>query len=235
MWSLSGHTATLNLDGLSISVDLRRPDLGLTIGQPGNVSSHWLGVLLDPSQPAAEEPVFDAYVRGQDLIVTYAQTAERTVQPQVYWRAWCGQSGEPKGIETLVSAQTSLLASRPELQIVTRLGQVEEVLALAPHDDGEAAALQGNIKTTEALLLVRGAIPDRSLALMINPSDLVNFSRESSDKQTTLSAQLFPDSLEKGVIRRGRAGLFLVERGHDATTARAVFDRFLSQPLPLTA
>lgn len=235
MWSLSGHSATLKLNALSISVDLRRPDMGLTVKQQGEEAAHWLGVVLDPSKEPAAEPVFDAYVRGQDLIVTYAQTSERTVQPQIYWRAWCGEPGEPVGIETLVSAQTSLLASRPELQIVTRLGQVDEVVALAPHDDGEAASLQGDIKTTEPLLLVRGALPHQSLALMANPSDLVSFALSTSGKHTTLAAQLFPDSLEKGVIRRGRAGLFLVDRGDDASAARAAFARFLSRPLPLTA
>jgi hypothetical protein len=48
-------------------------------------------------------------------------------------------------------------------------------------------------------------------------------------------AKLFPEHLEKGVIRRGRVCGWFMPAENDLETAVALARQFVAEPLPLTA
>ena len=83
VWKLAGSEARLDFAGLLATVDLTRPELGLTgIQYQGRPipSTALLGVSLRPNAP----PIADAYARQGDLVVTYAQTPELPYRVQIY-------------------------------------------------------------------------------------------------------------------------------------------------------
>ena len=49
-----------------------------------------------------------------------------------------------------------------------------------------------------------------------------------------ITSKLFPERLEKGVIRRGRICAWFLPREADLAIAAELFRRFVSQPPPLT-
>ena len=77
-WNLEGNVATLVAANCSASIDLARPDQGLLlkstiIGQSAS-PLRILAVAFADRQPI-ESARIDAYVRGDDLVVTYAEVA----------------------------------------------------------------------------------------------------------------------------------------------------------------
>jgi hypothetical protein len=74
---------------------------------------------------------------------------------------------------------------------------------------------------------------------MIFPSDFCCASVRWGDTQgqtakAVLHSELFPESLEKGVIRRARLRGLFVPRADDLVTASQLFAEFAASPPPLT-
>src|SRR5580704_13412395 len=84
-WHVENSTVCLQLDRLSGVIDPVNPPGG--IGQLRFDRAPLLGMsLLGVELPAARSTV-DYYVRGGDLVATYAETPTRPLRAQIYWRA----------------------------------------------------------------------------------------------------------------------------------------------------
>lgn len=189
--------------------------------------------------------MLDAYVRGNDLVASYEVADRGDVQPHVYFRA--SRLQDAAGLELIVSMQTGLLDSQPE-SIVTSELNASEVLVLDSVMDRVPEPLATGGGTIEylgsagraAYLFVFRLDDSLSYAEMVHPGDFVSVSltsTKSADGGTRhkLAWRLFPERLEKGVIRRSRMAGWFLPRENDQQVAADVFSAFVHEPLPLTA
>jgi hypothetical protein len=205
-----------------------------------------LSIVLDRQPPSVARPPQEAYVRGADLIATYAECPEPEMRTQIYWRtAAPSQPGVLAAIELLVSVQTSILDSCPRLETRSTL-LADEILRLAdpvagpfvtlapPPISGEPSEPCGGPRC----YLFRLASSAYSYAEMIYPavaelSEMESVARDLAF-QATLRHQLFAARLEKGVVLRARILSLLCDRDGDAQTAALHYRAFLAGQLPLT-
>jgi hypothetical protein len=214
-WTLdaSRSIARLQAPHLSASLDLSRPDFGLheiAVNDRPVAGCH----LFSMHVPAAGiGPRTDCYVRGDDIIATYAETPQWPVRMQIYWRVLGGPSAAAiAGIEFIASVQTSLLDSRPTVRVESRLGNLRD--RMISHD---------------GFILARLAGADASFAQLFDPTDV-----EISCEDQSIAGTLFQRPLEKGVILRSRLrGWFLPQTG-DLATATNYHREFLASEIPLT-
>ena len=87
--------------------------------------------MLTQTAPTAM-PSVDCFVRGNDFVATYAETADRPFRAQIYWRlvendrSGGDHRAEPiAALELIVSVQTSRLDIDTALAVCTTLGPVE--------------------------------------------------------------------------------------------------------------
>jgi hypothetical protein len=184
----------------------------------------------------------DCYLRGTDLVAVYTQAAQRSQRTQVYWRhkemiATTNSAEKIFGVEMVVSVQTDLLDSLPELETQTTL-VAKEVLQITDLEDLTAVSLRED----------RTLLPDQGpccIVLRLNDSQLSYVEmepaqdfrelrvRHTSD-QVSLRHRLFPQRLEKGVILRARVRGLFVPRGNDLQSAADFYEQFNRDALPLT-
>jgi hypothetical protein len=244
MWKLDGTRGQLNTPELSASLDLTQPHRGLhvaTIFRDGHSSAigdnHVLQVHF-PEEPRAED-VQDSWIRGTDLVVTYAQRKNRQVTAEIYWRLVGGANSV--GTELILSVQTDLLDATPTTSAASEI-ITDEVLWLgdptAPHT---AESLKMAISAAafdrtrgQGIFIFRLAGSRLSYVDMVHPTDFSSASLRQRDGSAVLDWQLFPDSLEKGVIRRARLRGLFVNRQDDLALAARCFQEFTTSPLPLT-
>jgi hypothetical protein len=241
-WKLDGHVAQLKLDALCATVDLRDPEDGLQEPRLGSqlLSGHLLGVLLKPhveSRPA------DAYIRGNDLVATYAESAQRAMRVQVYWR--CQSQIDWLSIDLQVSVQTDCLGVATPVVACSQLELVEALrLVDAPTARYGSVALGANAQQLTpqdgaGCLILRLPDSEWSYAEMIHSADFQQgqFSLVDSaagNRRACLEHRLFPGTLEKGVILRARIRGLFVARDDDCRRVADDYQQFLRSPLPLT-
>lgn len=242
MWRLSGTTADWNSPPFSARVGLLVPSAGLheiRIGDSSLAGAKLL-CLHTPEQDRAET-LADAYSRQDDLVATYAQTAARPVRPQVYWRGLPAiANGRLGGCELIVSAQTSLLGASPAISVESSV-PATETLKLVNEQSGRFEPIDPapscEVGAGPGAFLFRPIGGEWSYLELIYPSDFAQATltcEAAPSRVLRLASSLFPESLEKGVIRRGRIrGLFLSRSGDEAA-ALAAYREFLDSPLPLT-
>ena len=73
-----------------------------------------------------------------------------------------------------------------------------------------------------------------SYAHMVHPSDFVSMRLKVALYAGVAESQLFPEHLEKGVIRRGRICGWFMPLENDLQTAVELARQFVNEPLPLT-
>jgi len=156
MWSLDGTTARLKTDSLAATLDLRRPNQGLNdvqvaLGPPSwqPVETRGLLRICRASGTECDEEIQDRYVRGSDLVVTYAASETNPVNPQIYWRALQVDDVAGAGVELIVSVQTSLLDSNPATSISDVLA-ADEMFVLRDPNARQFEPLAMDRLTTEA-------------------------------------------------------------------------------------
>lgn len=245
VWQLERWQAQLQIGSFAGRVNLLAPEKGLSIAYgseaSGEANLRILAVDLPPPPPGPENPPADCYVRGEDLVVVYAQAGPRPVRVEVYWRA-----SQPAAavlcVELQVSVQTSLLESAPELVIHSTLPQAE-VWRLR---DASRGAFESVVHTQAAASQLRPEhgpgcllcwLPDSTLsyAEMIHPSDFRGDElAPAGGSSLTLRHRLFSGELEKGVILRGRMRGMVLPRQGDQAAAAAAFAAFAESPPPLT-
>lgn len=247
-WHLKGNKAHLASDVIVASVDLLQPWLGLLDVQFQNqplATTQLLQIFTRQPGPSGIEDLSDSYVRGPDLIATYSQTAERNVRPQIYWRALIDEI--PQGcfaIELILSMQTSLLDGTPTVTTVSQL-PAQQVWRMRDDSSGDFEAVKLSLnqpyiidpQSGPGLLLFRLPGDKISYAEMVHPTDFVASTLSEKDAESgvmRLAQRLFPEHLEKGVIRRGRIrGVFLPRAG-DLPAAADCYRQFITSAPPLT-
>jgi hypothetical protein len=188
-----------------------------------------------------EEVAFnDSYVRGRDLILRLAKRSPFQFDPQVYWRVTAHYEYRAVQIELVLSIQTDLLDSEPEWRVSSLPihGQCFHAARLSPDGfaelpiDHKELAFERS-QSCEHLFLFRNPTCGVSYAEMVHPTDFVCANLVTA--AWSLTSSLFPDRLEKGVIRRGRICGWFMPAENDLETAVKLAREFVDEPPPLTA
>lgn len=161
----------------------------------------------------------ESYLRGNDVFVD-CPADDRRIGVQAYYRDLLDQSG----IELIVSAQTDALGIPIPLRVVSKVvGRCEQRC-----DD------HWTLISDTATNVVRWRDDeDQVVAIqIIHPSDF----QHATVSGTALRCALFGESMEKGVIRRGRVRCYFARPGHELNDARidALTCEFQNAALPLT-
>jgi hypothetical protein len=232
-WKLVGTEARLDFAGLRATVDLTQPEYGLDafFYQGRRLDATTLLGVRFPCRSAP--PIADAYVRRQDLVLTYAQTPELQFRCQIYWRAAFGPHDFP-AIDLQVSVQTSLLDSHPRLWTTTSFCDAEPI-RFGRESEGPKEPASPRYD------LFRPTESETSYVEMIHPADDVGGSTiaggrgpSGSAEMVSISRDLFGSFLEKGVILRARLRGAFLPRERDAELAAEAYRQFLATPPPLT-
>jgi hypothetical protein len=228
VWRLESDLATLQLGALTATVRISQPQLGLHDVRVGGLAIAGAELLAPRYENGDEWPApMDCFVRGGDLVVTYPFTPARSVRVQVYWRAVSSDmlqqgAGCLAAVDAQISVQTPLLDSRPGMLLCSRF--IERSIARVDCATQEDAAPW-----------VFGISDDVSYAELIHPHDVGEEHFAEVNGLAQLAHRLFSGSLEKGVILRARVrGIFLSTAQGDAANVSALYDEFVTAPLPLT-
>ena len=243
-WTLADNQAVLSGPLLSAKYDLHQPREGLRdVSFAGQQlpSLYPLQVTLNP--PVSQETIIETYVRGDDLMATYAQLPERTVRPQVCLRHLAAESlgGEQRaGVELIIAVQTSLLDSDPTFLAFTELSAASVFVLQADKSDWQQVQPSRDGEMSVAREECAGAFVFRldesqfSYIELIYPSDFQGAIVRATDSSISLSYQLFPEFLEKGVIRKGRIRGILCQQADDLACGVACYEQLATAPPPLT-
>ena len=194
-----------------------------------------------PRPPVIE--IKERYVRGCDYVATYAKSAAFPVAPQFYWRAALHESLSAVQIQMILSVQTDLLDSHPEasvnsVAIESRLFHAGKLQVDDFEEVTDSTSLPASNRSDsrEQLFVFRNESLGLSYAQMVHPSDFVSAELQlDASRPPLVSSTLFPEFLEKGVIRRARISGWFLPAEDDLATAVALAKQFVAEPLPLTA
>jgi hypothetical protein len=214
MWQLDGTNARLETPQLNCEMDLASPASGLRAIRATLESKQTFcaapSAIMQLTLPSKATLLADAYIRGNDLVATYEESADRPCRTQVYWRIEC--ESDFFGIQLIVSVQTSILDAAPSLTVATQLPGRARLVA-------------------EGIVIV--PLPDSNLCY-VEVADGSNVESTIVRDNSQITNKLFPGSLEKGVIRRARIlGGFLPAHSAERT-ARTLRDQFVCSSPPLT-
>jgi len=252
-WKLDGNHAHLSCGPLSGTVTVDQANASFVVEQWSERPVSGLTVLAYSGLDFVTESLAETYIRGGDFVATFTESRADRVAPQLYWRALFVKEFRAAQIELIVSVRTNLLdsspASRAHSLVYLNANPLHATSLDAPHFDGiemfpvrpgEIATWRPVIKfdtskSRQHLFVFR--IPEHGLsfAQMVHPSDFVA-AELAADMQLnySLSATLFPERLEKGVIRRGRICGWFMPAENDLETAVQLARQFVDEPLPLT-
>lgn len=217
-WQLDGTTAQLQTPQLRATIDLLNPQAGLgrLVVRDESISGFVLGIAPGTTAALTKQELSETFVRGDDLVVTYAATDERPFSLQIYWRATINEQGILL-LDTILSLETDLLESFPGLTAITQLPATAAWSLPDDESDDESTAekiavnAQQSIDLNDAPLLLQSPQLDWSYAESPHPDDRGESRLTcSAEKTFTIERQLGGRFLEKGVIRRLRIrGVFL--------------------------
>ncbi len=244
-WTMEGSGAQLHCGPLRATAGFAASGISLIPTRWQQAAIHDVSVLATEGPLGKVEllRVADVYVRGGDLVVSYAKTEPQRLAPQIYWRA---VFDPPRGIarvELVVSIQTDLLDSRPECQVGSYVMGAElfhTSRLAAPQFDALLTGRPGRRITAadsrEHLFVFRRRELGFSYAEMVHPSDFVSADASLDGQQPPgVISRLFPERIEMGVIRRGRICGWFLPVENDLETAVELARQFVDEPLPLTA
>lgn len=223
MWDLKDQSATLKHPGISLEVCPAQPAQGTKVQMPGSagksVSCFCVSAVKAQNQSWNLQ---ESFVRGSDLVASYAPWPGDAVEPHIYWRFRDAHHGTVAGLELIVSVHTSLLDSRPAIEVSGEL--IGEV---CQH------GLPGGV-----FCLTPSHEKDKQLLFWIHPADFAELSihREGEGSKATWTTTLFSEaSLEKGVIRRARLGVWVIPAGLSSEAKIALYHEIVHEAPPLTA
>jgi hypothetical protein len=241
-WKFQHPVAKLRCGSLVGQVDTSTPQLGL---QHISVRSQSIaGSLLSlTSGVAAAWPaaLADAYVRGNDLVATYAPTVDWPYAPSVYWRV--DSIGSDRNtlaaLSLLVSIQTDLLDTHPLVRVTSQFA-AEEVLLLGVGESGTSSAVpvrgRQTIRPATSPTAILWRLPGGKLSFveLAEPNDFRQLIVEHTGGVCRSEWELFAEFLEKGVIRRAQIHAAFLPRENDVALATKLCRDLASRPLPLT-
>lgn len=248
MWRLEGGAADLDIEWLAGEINLLQPQEGLRsirIDGESIGEASILQVRTPDTNSKEDRPLEDGYVRRADLVAVYAETEQRRISPQIYWRAVRQDAVRGVGVELIASVQTSLLDSDPRIVVGSTLPS-SDVWWLT--DQGESRFEPVTLADTDSFAVESGTgaglflfqLPNLSYSYveMIHAADFATAEvrKQASAEGGICSAfQLFDERLEKGVIRRARLRGVFVPRDGDEQAAIECYRRFVGSTIPLTA
>ncbi len=198
-------------------------DLGHGLTQiPGLAGS---ALQITPNVASQQSLVLqDAYVRGSDLVAHYQPSDGFPFRTEIYWRLEQNNELPRDAIQltVIVSVETDLLDTCPELLLATRLEDTE-VVAQSPSPAGycRLVGVTGGATWLEAL----------------HPSDSAEATLSTTGSQGGsggLEWTLFSRFLEKGVIRRARLSAILLPSNVSDEQLSNLYQGFCQQAVPLT-
>jgi hypothetical protein len=199
-WNINERQATIPWNCGTAVVDLHDWRGGLTFADGMWQGCRFTG--LPEIQPADLQTEREAYVRGDDLILTRGSSAADPFRYQLYYRPWFDLPvGVEAAVEVMFSVQTPLWETEPEINVVTTISNA----AFATQFSHEV-----EVATTDGVMLQ-----------MTHPLDFIESQvhwRRSPDMQQAglevdpipglgdveVRQRLFARRLEKGVILRAR-------------------------------
>jgi hypothetical protein len=221
-WILGDLSARLETDLLQGAIDLAHPERGLTSlafgGRSLDTSVELLAAELGPPGDSARK-LADAYVRGADLVASYASTDCRPIGVQIYWRAHADSAARMAAVDLEVSVQTQLLDSDPTLTTVSRV-PAGDVVAIGADGPSICWLLRPGGAEWSYVEMVHSHACDSEIGTVANVSSLRH--------------RLFAERLEKGVILRTRVRGVFLDRKQDVERARTAYQEFLAAPPSLT-
>jgi hypothetical protein len=242
-WELIGPGATLKCGPLEAYARCDAEQLDLAVSKWNELPAPGFAVLCSrgPTELARELDVADRYVRGNDFVVNCLPTGQHRITPHIYWRAAFHHELSAARVELVLSAQTELLDSAPAWQINSFVREATLLYCGTPNNPA-VEDISATVRTfdgttsTEHLFLFRVPSLGITYAQMVHPSDFAAANVALDGRQPMiLTSTLFPERLEKGVIRRGRICGWFMRAENDLETAVQVAREFVDEPLPLTA
>ena len=174
-----------------------------------------------------KETITEAYPRGNDLIALYSSQHQREATPQLYWRSL--EQENAAGIETIISLQTDLLASRCPIHSVTKLNDTLAAQALTSTQkwvDVEEA------KEVRAILVQLS--PALTYLEIVHPTDPMDTKIQRDGASLSWEHIVLDLRLEKGVIRRARLQSWWIQNDSEQSLANRLVDSFIASAPPLT-
>jgi hypothetical protein len=248
-WQQQASGARLACGSLAAAVRIDDSSAALVVerwrGRPVNGLS--LLSYFGPSLRLEPFLVSDMYVRGSDFVATFAESGPQKIAPQLYWRAMAIEQHDAVKVELVVSVKTDVLDSQPVSRVHSLISVGAEVwrtpslakpeFEIVKSPDERAATLTYTAEQSrDELFLFRLPEHGMSFAELVHPTDFVS-AQIAIDRQPpySLLMSLFPESLERGVIRRARVSGWFLPSANDQEVAVELARQFVNEPLPLTA
>ncbi len=247
-WQIENGTARLKRARLSAVVNPLDPAAGISeIHVDGRPLSSFALLAVELPRVEAQQAALSVeyYVRGGDLVATYADRPEPQMRTQIYWRAATHDLQQAvAAVELVASVQTNLLDSCPKLSTRSRM-DASEVFQLTDPERGTFAPLEPRPARAEtrgqadlgSCYLFRLADGNFSYVEIVHPAEAQHSNWDATNSHGTsceLRHRLFAERLEKGVILRARVLGVLLDRAGDQAAAARHYASFLSAALPLT-
>jgi hypothetical protein len=243
-WQLDRDIARVAIDGFRGELHLQAPNEGIGSlrfdgqSQPGHIQR--VGFAEDTGR--SRGLLQDAFVRGPDLIATYAQTADLRFVQRVYWRAFHSSTqGLPAvaAVDVLVSVETSRPESQPCVSVTNCLPA--QRLCFLDGVELEPTAIDRHRPTDPAkhghpgCILIRLPGDVRCCAAMVHPDDFCAATvTRDDDNHLRIGYRLFFGALEKGVLLRARVRTVFMPRQDDMAIASAWYHALATAKPPLT-
>lgn len=248
-WEFSGTSrARVQAGDFQGWLDPRFPALGFqeVTWKCQSMLAGWLAIdvgrLERDGQSAEVEAlaIDEAYVRGRDLIVRYGLPTGRSTYPRLLW------SVESRDgyvvVELRVYLQTDLLASDPRVRVHCAFPLGTETATWdgqawqhARKQETEMASFGVNLNDA-SLRCHRLRIPGSSASCGLIVRGTTDAVTSIHDEEDSLrwQCELFPESLEKGVIRVGQVWGVLTSRDGDERRLVECLSTLQASKLPLT-
>jgi len=223
VWDLDKHSAKLTTDSFSARFNGEDPYLGLELLNAQGASCGKLFSFL-----LSESPV-ETYVRGSDLVSKYPPRHSDLVSYETYYRI----ADDGDSVDFVLSAQTSLLDSAPLTKITSEFSNATMLVKFATNDDSQEVKSETALQEAPQFVLLRPNDDEsHSWVLLIHPTD---FHRGTLRLKPSPSVVLrvFPEFLEKGVIRRATMKCCRVARENDTVAAQSLFENLSAAAPPL--
>ena len=245
-WRIDFPQAALDTicGSLAATLDVTAPSGGLHAIELADrhLRGYVLAATITPGPPLKSDDIADTYARGDDIVVSYAESAERNCSCQFYWQSTPSPL-DPSArtmLTLMASVQTSGLDSEPQVLVSTSLDADSIVVDL---EDGSSVELTSSSARAE-----RFEAPRRASAITYRLGDgdwryleLVEGGeirsldvRRDEGRPWTTTWTLFGEFLEKGVIRRTRTHGLFVRQEQLAARPHGVIDYVRSLSPPLT-
>jgi hypothetical protein len=242
-WQMEGDGAHLRCGPLAALVGAGPDGLDLIIEAWNRQAVPGIAVLCSsgPDQSGGPLDIAERYIRGNDFIASCNAMGPHRIRPHLYWRASFDEHRSAARVELVLSAQTELLDSVPTWTVSSYvLGS--KLFYARDLSDPHFEDISNAAKKVEVgdccghLFVFRIEESALSYAQMVHPSDFVSAaSLFDGNQPLVIESKLFPEHLEKGVIRRGRICGWFMPVENDLETAVALARQFVDEPLPLTA